>query len=328
MDSFEKNHDESGQENVTGPETEEETQEKRVEAEPTQEKIKKKRVLRLIEYMKKKINCSISYIGTSDESAFNLTLDKKAVRRLDSHILGISIKKWLWGFIFGTAFGILAAYFLIPFGTSYFYSSSTGSLPPEYDMFLQVKDKNLQAVQILEHNFEADKKIFGGMHKGKEIRIEAKINDSSDITLYWKYTGKNIKEALGQKKGTEILDGTLKRAMLGKGIDSTTAGSAASAISRTTNMTMERKFRTDPILVIETVRDGEDIELINYLEYHGKHSKAFTGNDSYPGDVETGDHVKVGRDERVPSQEDEELYRELLQEFITGFLNGKIKGEK
>ncbi|MBD3321775.1 MAG: hypothetical protein GF350_11825 [Chitinivibrionales bacterium] len=306
-------------------------------SEPPLSLIKYQKLLKLFMKLKKKSNFSIDIEETGEKPAIRISTDKKSAKLVDSYLGRLGSGKMFTGFAVGIFAGIIAAYFFIPLTASYFYSSKKGLLPPQYDALIRMKNKSEQALQILEHEFEGDKK--GGLFRKKRIVFAAPINDSTTIELTYDLLKKGVIKSVSQKKGTKILEKTMKNKIAGTGIDSAAkkyagmespdiSDDVAEAVTRTTDMKIEKSFRANPVLRIITKHDGKDIEYANFFPFDGKHKKAFSTDDADEEDTENNDHTKYRRKYRVPTTEDQYAYTSLVTKFVEKFFNGDYVVEK
>lgn len=295
------------------------------------------RFLRLVDRLRKKGQCTVEIGEPSDRPTVQISADKKSAKMIESYLGGLGTKKLFVGFIIGLVAGIIAAYLFIPMTASYLYSSKKGLLPPQYDALIRMKSKSEQALQILEHEFKGNKK--GGVFGKKHMVFSAPINDSTTIELSYLISKKGVVKSISQKKGTQILEKTMKKKLSETGIDSAAkkyagmespdiSDDVADAVTRTADMKIEKAFRSEPVIRIKTKFEGRDIIYANFFTFEGKHKKAFSAHDANSEEIKKYDHTKYRRKYRVPTTEDEYAYNALVGKFVEKFFRGEYVGKK
>jgi hypothetical protein len=286
--------------------------------------LKYKRLARFLARLQRKTTCVFEVVpdGTVPNTC-RIAADNVSARQLNRQLGRLSFRKFRNGLLTGIVLGIVAAYVLIPTGATYWYSSRRGLLPPEYDALLRTKNINDQVMQILEHEFKARTK---GLFGGKRVLFEARIDDTTSITLACDAQRKGVVKSVGQRVGTRKVGSMVGSQVSRTGLDSSVSEGLGEAVSRTVDMTVEKSFRSNPVLHVVTRVDGRETEFVNFCGE--KHRSDFTARDSDSTDTRDYDHTKVRRKHRVPTPDDERLYRALVQGFVGAYLSGEIIGTR
>jgi hypothetical protein len=224
--------------------------------------------------------------------------------------------------LIGIAVGIASAYFILPSLSAYVYTSKKGYLPPEYDALLKTKNVNEQAVQILEHTFAPHEK---GGFGGKRVYFEAQIDDSSTIRLTYTTDRKGLVMAVSQSVGSKMVGGMVKEQVMKAGADTALSEGVGDALARTTSMSVEKGYRTLPVLTVTTLVEGREVEFVNRYADGLGHRKEFSALDADSSEVREGDHTKARRGPRVPTPEDQQRYTELVRAFVAAYHAGEYR---
>jgi hypothetical protein len=284
--------------------------------------------------LRRKVTCTLDVRPQAQgQPSLAIDADERSARALDRALGGLARGRFWRGLFAGTLLGLFVAYVIIPFLGTYVYSSRQGLLPPRSDALIRIKDINDQAMQILEHECEAHAK---GMFGSKRVYFEADVDDSTTIRLTYDTSRKGVAMAVGQRVGARMVGDMVAQTVEGTGVDSLVGGDAesgvsrtvGSAVSRTASMQVEKSYRRGGVITVRTRADGQDIEMVNYLDAQAGHRRAFLAADADTADVKAFDHVCVRRDCRVPTPEDERLYAAVVGEFARAFFRGDIKGQR
>lgn len=282
--------------------------------------LKYKRLSRLLTALQKRCTCAIDVSPTAGRNACSLSTDEAGARVLDKLLGRMRRGAMARGVIVGLVLGVFAAYVLIPSGVTYVYSSKAGILPPEYDALMRAKNINEQAVQILEHEFKPKSR---GMFGGKKVYFETELNDSSTLMLTYDKSRKGLVASLGQRVGSGMAGDMVEKHTAGSGMDA----ELGDAVRRTTSMQVEKGFRSNPVLCVKTRIDGREVEFVNYCAPELGYQRDFLARDADTTDIKHRDHTHDKRDHRVPTVEEERLYRTLVHDFVLRFRKGEIEGD-
>ncbi len=285
-----------------------------------------KRLARFLTQLQKRCACVVEVTEKGTKAACRIEADESGAKTLDRLLGRIRFRRFWLGMAVGTAFGLFAAYILIPSGVTYVYSSRKGLLPPEYDALMRTKNINEQAVQILEHEFEPKTK---GLFR-KRTYFEVDINDTVTLVLTYDKSRKGLVMALGQRVGSRVAGDVVKGQVAGTGVDSVlnVSEGLGDAVERTASMKIEKDFRSNPVLKVIVDGEGDETEYVNYFAPEIGYKKDFCTADSDTANVEAFDHTEVRRDRRIPTPEDEEQYETLVREFVLKYRKGEITGDR
>jgi hypothetical protein len=289
-----------------------------------------KRLAAFLVRLRRKVSCSLD---VRPQARLVIDADEKSVKALDRALGGLASGAFSRGLVVGTLLGLFVAYVIVPFGGTYFYSSRNGLLPPRSDALIRTKDINDQVTQILEHEFGAHTK---GMFGNKRVYFEAVVDDSTTVRLTYDTSRKGVVMSVGQRVGARMVGDMVAQTVEGTGVDSLVGGdegngvskTVGNTVSRTASMQMEKSYRSDAVITVRTRVDGQDIEMVNYLDPQTGHRKAFSAADADTADVKASDHVCVRRDCRVPTPEDERLYAAVAGEFARAYFRGDIRDQR
>lgn len=289
--------------------------------------LKYRHLARFLARMQRKATCRFEL--DRGQPGLSIEADDKAARVMNSQLGALWNGRFWKGLAVGTVLGVILAYVLIPSLGTYMVSSKAGLLPPEYDALIRTKNPSEQALQILEHAFEEHSK---GAFGRKKVYFEAEINDSSSIRLAYDTDRKGLVMAVSQKVGSDMAQ-DMVRSELGKtGVDSVIGRVAGGggvtdgvgdAVGRAASMSVEKGYRSNPVITVSTMIEGEEAELVNYYTWDGRFSKELTARDADTTEMKNGDHVRVRRELRAPQAADQQLYIALVKEFLSRYRAGE-----